>query len=100
MLKQCHLTDEFDAIVSGEQFVKSKPDPQIYCHTAQMLHVPCSACLAVEDSTVGITAARAAGMFVLAKRDTRFNFDQSQAHAPISRLKELLERVKTKEITG
>lgn len=98
MLSQCGLTAYFDVIVSGEQFVKSKPDPEIYRYTASQLGLPCSRCLAVEDSTVGIAAAAAAGMYVLAKQDRRFGFDQSQAQQSIQRLCEILDVMKAKEI--
>lgn len=43
-------------------FKRSKPDPEIYLHTAAQLRVDPSQCLAIEDSTVGITAGKAAGM--------------------------------------
>ena len=33
----------------------------------------------LEDSTIGITAAKRAGMYTLAHRDLRFNFDQTLA---------------------
>lgn len=91
MLKQCGLASCFDTIVSGEQFVKSKPDPEIYRFTALQLDCRCADCVAVEDSTVGIAAAYAAGMTVCAKQDFRFGFDQSRAHRSIRSLTEILD---------
>ena len=85
------LTDYFEIIVSGLDFKHSKPDPEIYWFTAQQLDCRCTDCVAVEDSTVGIAAAYAAGMTVCAKQDFRFGFDQSRAHRSIHSLTEILD---------
>ena len=82
---------EFDAVVSGEIFRESKPNPQIYHHTAGLLGVRVEACLVLEDSTVGIQAALAAGMRVAALTDERFGFEQWRAHYQISRIRDLLD---------
>lgn len=42
-----------------------KPFPDIYLHTAKMLGVPPEECIAIEDSTHGVNAAVAAGMFCI-----------------------------------
>ena len=42
-----------------------KPDPAIYLHTAKKLETDPKLCLAIEDSTAGIKAAKAAGMFCI-----------------------------------
>lgn len=68
-----------DVVTSGEDFEKSKPDPAIYLKTAELLEVTPSECVAIEDSEVGILAARRAGIRVIALREDRFGFDQSQA---------------------
>lgn len=41
---------------------KAKPDPALYLHTAAQLIVEPELCLAIEDSSNGIAAAKAAGM--------------------------------------
>ena len=46
--------------------------------------------MAVEDSEAGIAAAKAAGMYVAAKREERFRVDQSQADTVIETLRELI----------
>lgn len=69
----------FSCIVSGKMFRESKPNPEIYLYTLQKLGLPAEECIAVEDSTYGIQAAKAAGLQVAAVKDTRFSFDQSQA---------------------
>lgn len=91
VLQQGELTDYFDIIMSGEMFERSKPNPEIYLKTAEKLEVGTDNCLAIEDSTYGIQAAKAAGMYVLAKEDTRFNFEQHLADKKIKRLTEIIE---------
>ena len=44
---------------------RGKPAPDLFLHAAQALAVPPAACVVVEDSPVGIAAARSAGMRAL-----------------------------------
>jgi beta-phosphoglucomutase len=44
---------------------KPKPHPDLYLHAAKQLIEHPEECLAVEDSAIGISAARAAGMYVI-----------------------------------
>ncbi len=76
----------FDLVISGESVKKSKPDPEIYLKAAELLGVLPSECIAIEDSTVGITAAHRAGVKVVALKDERFDFDRSLADGEIKDL--------------
>lgn len=89
ILTMNRVWERLETAVSGEMFKRSKPDPEIYLHTAAQLGVAPSQCLAVEDSTVGITAAKAAGMKVAALIDDRFGFDRSLADRELADLREL-----------
>ncbi len=80
------IRDYFELIVSGDQFTKTKPDPEIYFFTMKELGADKRDCLIVEDSTYGIEAGKASGAVVAAKRDERFGYDQSQADYIIDRL--------------
>ena len=70
----------FDAVVGRHQVPRSKPHPDLYLRAAEMLGVPCAECLVVEDSPVGIEAAKAAGMRVLAITTTEPAGNLSRAH--------------------
>lgn len=83
------LTDYFDIIVSGQEFVHSKPDPEIYIYTMKKMGVEPKDCYVVEDSTFGLQAAESAGAVVICKRDDRFGYDQSGADYYIDRLAEI-----------
>jgi HAD superfamily hydrolase (TIGR01509 family) len=56
----------FRATVSSEEVPHGKPEPDVYIEAARRLDVAPEGCVAVEDSTNGIHAARAAGMRVIA----------------------------------
>lgn len=57
------LHDFFTHIVSGEDFPKSKPHPAIFEHAASLSTAPKENCIVIEDSTNGVKAAKAAGIF-------------------------------------
>ena len=60
------IRDLFDVIVAGDDVRNGKPSPDVYLEAARQLDIAPSGCLAVEDSLVGVSAALAAGMFVVA----------------------------------
>ncbi|MEV0715780.1 HAD family phosphatase [Asanoa sp. NPDC050611] len=56
----------FQAVVCGDEVSAGKPDPEPYLMAARLLGVPAEACVAIEDSPVGVTSALAAGAAVIA----------------------------------
>lgn len=65
----------FDAIVTGEDVVHKKPDPEIFLTAARKLGLDPRRCLVVEDAVNGVAAARAAGARCLALT-TSFTHEQ------------------------
>lgn len=59
------LNQYFTHKVSGEDFPKSKPDPAIFLHAASLSVAPKENCVVIEDSTNGIKAAKAAGIYCI-----------------------------------
>ena len=57
--------DRFDAIVSGDDVERKKPDSQIFQLAAQRLGLAPTNCLVVEDAPNGIRAAKASGSLCL-----------------------------------
>lgn len=55
----------FRVVVTGDQIRQGKPHPEPYLTAAAALGVPASACVAIEDSTTGVTSAETAGCRVL-----------------------------------
>ena len=58
--------ETFDAIVTGLDVEKKKPDPEIFITAARRLGLSPSECLVVEDAVNGVAAAKAAGARCLA----------------------------------
>ena len=57
--------DHFDAVVTGSDIERKKPDPQAFETAAAKLELPPSQCLVIEDAPNGVEAARAAGSWCL-----------------------------------
>lgn len=60
------VRDAFRVIVGGDMVERPKPDPETYVEVARRLQIDPMRCLVFEDSTNGITAAKAAGMRCIA----------------------------------
>jgi len=63
------LRDAFTLIVDGSEVTNGKPDPEAYLVTARKLGVPPAECVVLEDSNVGVLAAKRAGMYCIAVRN-------------------------------
>ncbi len=68
-LERLDLCGAFDHLQSAQELTRSKPHPDVYLAAAAGLGVAPERCLAFEDSLVGVRAARAAGMRVVAVPD-------------------------------
>jgi HAD superfamily hydrolase (TIGR01509 family) len=62
VLDKFGIKSYFSAIVSGEDFLKGKPAPDIFIKAAELLNVSPKDCVVIEDATHGVAAAKAAGM--------------------------------------
>jgi HAD superfamily hydrolase (TIGR01509 family) len=63
VFKRFGLHQYFSHIVSGEDFPNSKPHPAIFEFAADISISPKENCIVIEDSTNGVKAAKAAGIF-------------------------------------
>ncbi|MFD1604997.1 HAD family hydrolase [Flavobacterium artemisiae] len=85
-----NLHQYFSHIVSGEDFPQSKPDPAIFLHAASLSIAPKENCIIIEDSTNGIKAAKAAGIYCVGYRSEHSNLqDYNQADLVIDHFSEL-----------
>jgi HAD superfamily hydrolase (TIGR01509 family) len=85
------LVDAFDAITSAEDVARPKPAPDVYLEACRQLGVEPSAAIGLEDSTLGIAAAKAAGLTVIAVPQWP-GLDVSGADHVVMSLEELLVR--------
>ena len=61
VIKQFKLKPYFKIIVSGDDFKKSKPHPEIFLKAASALQLDVKECVVFEDSLAGVQAAKAGG---------------------------------------
>lgn len=69
MLEHGMLMPYIDLILSNQDVVKNKPDPEIYHTAMQRLQVAPEETIIVEDSPHGVEAARASGAHVIVVRN-------------------------------
>ena len=62
VLRHLNIRDLFGAVVTSEDVVHQKPAPDIFLEAARRLGVPPKSCRAYEDTDIGLTAIRTAGM--------------------------------------
>ena len=76
VLDNLNIRHYFKAIVSADDVVTSKPDPQTFLDCAALLNVAPADCLVFEDAPKGVEAALNAGMrcVVLTTMHTRDEF--------------------------
>lgn len=65
-LREIGLADLFPIIVRGDEVTHGKPAPDVFIEAARRLGVGAERCLVFEDAPMGITAAHAAAMRVVA----------------------------------
>ncbi|NOX71287.1 MAG: HAD family phosphatase [Candidatus Micrarchaeota archaeon] len=96
VLDKFRLREYFDAIVSGDDVKKGKPNPEPYLVTAKRLGMKPDECLVLEDSEKGIESAKAAGCRCIAiPSPNTLPQDRSRADMVVRSLNEItLEMVK------
>lgn len=62
ILERIGLNGYFDEVCDGTNISYSKPNPEVFIKASELLGIPTSKCLVVEDAKAGIEAAIAGGM--------------------------------------
>jgi HAD superfamily hydrolase (TIGR01509 family) len=90
VFRRFKLHEYFTHVVSGEDFPKSKPHPAIFEHAASLSIAPKENCIVIEDSTNGIKASKAAGIFCVGYNSIHSkDQDLSEADVVINHFNEL-----------
>jgi HAD superfamily hydrolase (TIGR01509 family) len=85
-----NLHPYFSHVISGEDFPQSKPHPDIFLEAVRLSQSKRENCIVIEDSTNGIKAAHAAGIFCVGYRSVNSKKqDYSLANLVIDRFEEL-----------
>ena len=96
-LELLEVASFFEEVSSGEEYEESKPNPEIYMHTMEKLGVSTEECVVVEDSTFGIEAGKAAGIYVIAIKDVEFGMNQEAADIIVDGLEDIIKVVEDLE---
>jgi beta-phosphoglucomutase family hydrolase len=88
-LERMNLGGMFDAITTAEDVRHGKPDPEVFLTAARKINRPPEQCVVFEDAYVGIDAARAGGMKVVAVATTNPINTLGNADRTVHRLDEL-----------
>jgi len=84
------LNQYFRAKFSGADLKKSKPHPEIFIKAAEFTGYNKSECIVIEDSTNGIQAANAAGIFCVGFKSPHSSHqDYSLANKVVSKFEEI-----------
>jgi len=97
VLEECKIKQYFTSIVSGEMFVETKPNPEIYHYSVRAINLNKEDILVVEDSNYGVQAGKAAGLKVAAVLDSVFKFDVEAADYKIKSLQEVVEIIESQK---
>ncbi|MBW1972042.1 MAG: HAD family phosphatase [Deltaproteobacteria bacterium] len=99
LLNKFHLTHFFKAIITEENVLKGKPDPEIYSAVISKLDLHPNNCLVLEDSRNGLLAAKNAGCFcIVVPNQFTMSQDFSEADMIVSGLddKRIIEFIRRK----
>jgi beta-phosphoglucomutase family hydrolase len=90
ILDALKLRPYFQVIMTSDEISQSKPHPEIFAKTAHKLGLPPADCAVIEDSFVGIEAAKRAGMKCVAIAST-FPASELRAHTQADLVIQTLE---------
>ncbi|WEL18986.1 MULTISPECIES: HAD family phosphatase [unclassified Halorhabdus] len=93
VLDRFDLEDDFDAIVSAADVEAGKPAPDVYERAAELAGEDPTDCIAIEDSTNGASAAKAAGAFTIGFTGVHNDIDRSIPDVVAEDVAELRERL-------
>jgi len=83
------IHNRFDAIISGWEVTKGKPDPQTFLLAAEKLGVEAEDCIVIEDAISGVTASKRADMRCIAVTNTTSREELREADLIIDTLEEI-----------
>ena len=92
LLHEKKLKAYFTVVVSADEIVKPKPDPEIFLDSAAKLGVDLEDCVVVEDSVFGVRAAKAANMKCIAVPSGAYSRGELQQENPDLMINSLLEK--------
>ncbi len=81
--KKLEIEHLFDYITTGDEVLYHKPDPEIYIKAAEKMNLEPDNCMVIENTEVGVRAAKEAGMKVVAILSTEYENSDSLSQADL-----------------
>lgn len=92
LLPEKRVEGYFGVVVTADEIVKSKPDPEVFLVSATKLGVKPEDCIVVEDSVFGVRAAKAAGMKCIAVSSGAYSREELEEENPDLMINSLVEK--------
>ena len=92
LLPEKKIESCFDVVVTADEIVKPKPDPEIFLVSAARLGVKPEDCVVVEDSVFGVRAAKAAEMRCIAVSSGVYSREELAEENPDLMIDSLVEK--------
>ena len=93
ILTSLRIIDVFNAIISGGEVARGKPDPEVFLKAAAGMSVAPDRCLVIEDAAAGIEAAKRAGMKSIGVTNTLSREQLASADRVVRSLEEVNMRI-------
>lgn len=98
IINKANLNDMFSLILTKDDVITKKPSPEVHEKVMEKLKVTKEQCLIIEDSLIGVEAAKNAGIEVAVMYDQYANGDREQidklANYSFQNFNEMLEQIK------
>ena len=91
---------QFDALVTGDQVSRGKPDPEPYLRGAQELGMGPAECMAIENSPLGVQSAKQAGIYCIAICSTVGRDILIEADEILERFEDLRNSIEFGRVSG
>jgi HAD superfamily hydrolase (TIGR01509 family) len=94
LLSEKRIGGYFDVVVTADEIVNPKPDPEVFLVSAARLGVEPEDCVVVEDSIFGVRAAKAAKMKCIAVSLGAYSREELQEENPDLMINSLVEKAR------
>lgn len=84
LLDDLGLLRYFDVVVTADDVMLGKPDPEVWTQAARRLRAAPASCVVFEDALVGVQAARRAGMRVVGVTTAHTDLELREAGAELT----------------
>jgi HAD superfamily hydrolase (TIGR01509 family) len=94
LLSEKRIRGYFDVVVTADEIVNPKPNPEVFLVSAARLGVKPRDCVVVEDSIFGVRAAKAAEMKCIAVPSGAYSREELEEENPDLMINSLVEKEK------